>query len=99
MKEYYDRRAEEYDDSYLREGRDRSRFLREARRVADERVVVVAARAQSDVGEEWQSRVLEDGSRWRVYKRFFTTEGLRSELGGGEILHAGRWFVAARSAA
>ena len=81
------------------EERDRIRFLGEARRVADELVVVDAARAQSDVGEEWQSRVLNDGSHWRVYKRFFTTEGLRSELGGGEILHAGRWFVAVRSAA
>ena len=81
------------------EERDRTRFLGEAGRVADELVVVDAARAQSDVGEEWQPRVLNDGSRWRVYKRFLTAGGLLSELGGGETLHPGRWFVAARSTA
>ena len=47
---------------------------------------------------EWQERVLNDGSRWQVYKRFFTPEGLRAELGGGEVLFAGRWFVAVRAA-
>jgi hypothetical protein len=29
----------------------------------------------------------------RVYKRFFTPEGLAAEVGGGRVLHAGRWFV------
>jgi len=29
-----------------------------------------------------------------VFKRFFTPETLLSELGGGEVVHAGRWFVA-----
>ncbi len=38
--------------------------------------------------------MLNDGSRWRVYKRFFTAEALASELGGGRVLHEGRWFVA-----
>ena len=41
----------------------------------------------------WQERILNDGSRWRVFKRVFTAEQLADELGGGEILHAGRWFV------
>jgi hypothetical protein len=29
-----------------------------------------------------------------VYKRFFTGTGLAGELGGGDVLHEGRWFVA-----
>jgi hypothetical protein len=41
--------------------------------------------------------VLNDGSRWRVFKRVFTPEGLASEL-GGDVLHAGRHFVAGRAA-
>lgn len=73
---------------------ERSAFLGEARRVGRELVVVDSA-LREDVGaEEWQERTLEDGSRHRVYKRFFTADGLLAELGGGEILHAGRWFVA-----
>jgi hypothetical protein len=31
-----------------------------------------------------------------VYKRYFTGAGLAEELGGGEVLHAGRWFVLVR---
>ena len=46
--------------------------------------------------EEWQERVLNDGSRHEVYKRYFTGEGLAEELGGGEVLHAGPWFVVVR---
>jgi hypothetical protein len=37
--------------------------------------------------------VLNDGSRHTVYKRFFAPEELAAELGGGQVLHAGRWFV------
>ena len=44
-----------------------------------------------------QERILDDGSRHRVYKRFFTARGLADELGGGEVLHEGDWFVAARA--
>jgi ubiquinone/menaquinone biosynthesis C-methylase UbiE len=73
---------------------DRARFLAEARRVAPELVVVDASRHHSPVGAEWQERVLRDGSRWEVFKRFFTPEGLLAELGRGETLFAGRWFVA-----
>jgi hypothetical protein len=46
---------------------------------------------------EWQERVLNDGSAWQVYKRFFEADELRVELGGGETLFAGRWFVAVGS--
>jgi SAM-dependent methyltransferase len=47
--------------------------------------------------EARQGRTLNDGSRWVVYKRWFTTEGLASELGGGATIFDGNWFVAVRS--
>ena len=37
------------------------------------------------------------GRRWSVYKRYFRPEELARELGGGDILHAGRWFVMVRA--
>ena len=76
---------------------DRRRFLAEARRVAAELVVVDSSQAHSPVGEEFQPRVLNDGSRWEVYKRYFTGERLSAELGGGSVLYENRWFVAVRS--
>jgi ubiquinone/menaquinone biosynthesis C-methylase UbiE len=76
---------------------ERERFLREARRVAPELVVVDASSRHSPVDEERQERILNDGSRWEVYKRFFTPEQLAQELGGGTMVFAGRWFVAVRS--
>jgi SAM-dependent methyltransferase len=72
---------------------ERERFLAEARRVAPELVVLDAALRDGGAHEEWQERKLNDGSRHEVYKRFFTPEGLLDELGGGRVLHAGRWFV------
>jgi hypothetical protein len=47
--------------------------------------------------EEWQERLLGDGSRWHVYKRFFRPDELASELGGADVFFSGRWFVAVRS--
>ena len=77
--------------------RRRARFLAEARRVAPE-LVVVDSELRADVEpEELQERVLNDGSRWEVYKRYFEPDALARELGGGETLFAGRWFVAVRS--
>jgi ubiquinone/menaquinone biosynthesis C-methylase UbiE len=76
---------------------ERERFLGEARRVARELVVVDASRTHSDVDEEMSQRVLNDGSRWEVFKRYFTGAGLATELGGGEVLHEGEWFVVVRS--
>jgi ubiquinone/menaquinone biosynthesis C-methylase UbiE len=72
----------------------RTAFLDAARRLAPELVVVDSARRDRD--EDWQERVLNDGTRHRVYKRWFTAEGLAAEIGGGEILHDGPWFVAVR---
>ena len=79
------------------ESADRERFLEEAARVADELVVVDSSRAASEVDEEMSQRVLNDGSTWEVYKRWFTGRGLARELGGGEVLHDGIWFVAVRT--
>jgi demethylmenaquinone methyltransferase/2-methoxy-6-polyprenyl-1,4-benzoquinol methylase len=79
------------------EGADRDAFLREARRVADALVVVDSALTEDVEPVEWQERVLNDGSRWQVYKRFFEPNQLADELGGGNTLFAGRWFVAVQS--
>jgi ubiquinone/menaquinone biosynthesis C-methylase UbiE len=78
---------------------DRLRFLVEARRVARELVVVDSALREDVEAEEWQERVLNDGSRWEVFKRYFTPEGLADELGAGSVLHSGRWFVMVSSGA
>ena len=81
------------------EDADRLAFLAEARRVARELVIVDSSIAHSPVAEERQPRLLKDGSEWQVYKRFFSGEGLVEELGGGEVLHEGRWFVVVRAPA
>lgn len=73
---------------------EREPFLEEARRVGEELVVVDAALRDDVAAEEHQQRVLNDGSRHTVYKRFFSADGLAAELDGGTVLHAGRWFVA-----
>ncbi len=76
---------------------ERERFLSEARRVAKELVVADSALRPDVEPEERQERILNDGSRWEVYKRYFSAEELAQELGGDETLFAGRWFVAVRA--
>jgi demethylmenaquinone methyltransferase/2-methoxy-6-polyprenyl-1,4-benzoquinol methylase len=76
---------------------ERERFLAEARRLAPELVVVDSALREDVQPEEGQERVLNDGSHWEVYKRYFEPDALARELGGGETVFAGRWFVAVRS--
>jgi demethylmenaquinone methyltransferase/2-methoxy-6-polyprenyl-1,4-benzoquinol methylase len=80
------------------EGASRTDFLAEAARVARELVVADTAVQPDHDAEERQERVLNDGSRHEVYKRYFTGDGLAEELGGGEVLHAGPWFVVVRVA-
>ncbi|HZQ81755.1 MAG TPA: class I SAM-dependent methyltransferase [Gaiellaceae bacterium] len=78
------------------EEEEAARFRDEARRVASE-LVVMGSNAQP--GEElarWEERVLNDGTRWQVYKRVFVPEELAAEL-HGEVIHAGRWFVLVRA--
>jgi ubiquinone/menaquinone biosynthesis C-methylase UbiE len=76
---------------------DRERFLADARRLAPELVVVDSALRDDVEPVQRQERILNDGSRWEVYKRYFEPDALAEELGGGDTLHAGRWFVAVRS--
>jgi hypothetical protein len=78
-------------------GADRERFLTNARRLAPELVVVDSALRADVQSEEQQERILNDGSRWEVYKRYFEPDALADEIGGGQTLFAGRWFVAVRS--
>ncbi len=72
---------------------DRAAFLEEAARVARELVVVEHARHEGLPAEECQQHELGDGSCHRVCKRYFEASELAAELGGGSVLHAGRWFV------
>jgi ubiquinone/menaquinone biosynthesis C-methylase UbiE len=68
--------------------------LAEARRVSKSLLIIDAAQHDDVPAEEYQERVLNDGSRHVVYKRYFTPERMIAEIGAGRTLHAGRWFVA-----
>jgi ubiquinone/menaquinone biosynthesis C-methylase UbiE len=95
------------DDSFVRvfttyfychlEEPDRVQFLAEARRIARELVVVGSIRREDVEPSRWEERRLKDGSTWTVYKRYFEPDKLAAELGGGETLFAGNWFVVARA--
>lgn len=76
---------------------ERAVFLGEVRATAPELVVVDAGPRGGEPREEWQSRVLSDGSRHHVYKRFFSGASLAAELGQARVLHDGVWFVAVAS--
>jgi ubiquinone/menaquinone biosynthesis C-methylase UbiE len=71
---------------------DRSRFVAEARRVAGELVIVGSRLQPGEQPERWDERVLNDGSRWQVFKRVFVPEQLAAEL-GGRVLRESRYFV------
>lgn len=79
------------------EEHERGSFLAEARRVAPELVVLDAALHKGEPRDVWQERELNDGTQWFVYKRFFSVDGLLAEVGGGETLFSGAWFVCIRS--
>ena len=72
-------------------------FLTEARRVSTSLLIIDAAARDDVPPEEHQERVLNDGSRHVVYKRYFTPQRLIGELGSGRVLHSGRWFVAVQA--
>lgn len=72
----------------------RAEFIAEARRVAPELVVIDSGGGDR---EEHQERVLNDGTRHQVYKRWFSAPTLAAELGGGDVLMDGRWFAAVRA--
>ncbi len=81
------------------EGSDREQFLAEARRVARELIVVDSAVRPDHERQEMQQRILNDGSAFEVYKRYFDGDELARELGGGTVLHASDWFVMVASPA
>jgi demethylmenaquinone methyltransferase/2-methoxy-6-polyprenyl-1,4-benzoquinol methylase len=95
-----ERRAGEYDEWYTGHvsghlpADEWQAFLTEARRVAGRLVVVDSDRRHGVDPDQWQERVLNDGSRHRVSKRYVTGDELAAEL-GGEVLWDGDWFVAA----
>lgn len=74
---------------------ERGAFVKEARRVGGELVVVDSARRPELPAETWQPRILNDGSSHRIWKRFLGPEELADEI-GGERIFAGTWFVGAR---
>ena len=67
--------------------------LAEARRVGHEIVVVEDVRSPDAPKEEWREVDLGDGSHHRMHRHAFTAAELSAELGGGRVLHEGRWFV------
>src|SRR4051794_27049289 len=69
---------------------ERRAFLPEARRVAAELVVVDSALRSGVEPEQEQERVLNDGSRHRVFKRYLRGDQLAAEI-GGEVLLEGMW--------
>jgi ubiquinone/menaquinone biosynthesis C-methylase UbiE len=77
---------------------ERELFLDEARRVGRELVVVdSSARHPGAAPDGMQPRVLKDGSEWEVYKRYFFAERLAAELGDGDVLLDGMFFVVVRA--
>jgi len=75
---------------------ERNAFLAEARRVATELLIVDSALRPGVEAEQWQQRILNDGSRHRVYKRYLSAGQLAEEIDGQPLLD-GQWFVAARA--
>jgi SAM-dependent methyltransferase len=76
---------------------DRNRFLQEARRVSDESILVEPTPqwAPNCRTEGWEERDLSDGSRYEIYRRYFTADTFAREL-GGRILFAGKSIVMAK---
>lgn len=73
---------------------ERERFLAEAFRVAPQLVVVDSATRPDQAPSQWETRTLNDGSSFEVYKRRFDAESLAAELGRpGIVFHETDWFV------
>jgi hypothetical protein len=82
----------------LLEVEERRVFLLEARRVAQELIILDSGRPTGVRAEEWQSRMLPSGGSYRIYRRHFDAEVLADEV-GGEVVFAGRFYVLARAIA
>lgn len=75
---------------------ERVRFLAEAHRVATELVILASVRWGGVEAERWEERLLSDGSRWQVFKRYFEPDALALEL-DGEVLFSNQRFVVVRA--
>jgi hypothetical protein len=71
---------------------ERESFLTEARRVADQLLVLDAGRPIGVAPEETQLRTLPGGDRFEIFRRHFHAEELAREL-GGRPLFSGRFYV------
>jgi ubiquinone/menaquinone biosynthesis C-methylase UbiE len=71
----------------------RRALVAEALRVAREFTVIAQAWQPGLPEETWEERSLADGSSYRVFKRYFTSERLADEL-GGSIAHETPSFIA-----
>lgn len=78
----------------LRTG-ERALFLREAQRVAREMIIVDLRSDQDLPMEGMEAREIGNGSTYQIFRRRFTPESMRSEL-GGELFYEGRYFLAMR---
>ena len=87
----FDRVFTSYFYCHLEEN-ERAHFVAEAKRVASELVVVGSRLQPGEQAERWDERVLNDGTRWQVFKRVFVPDELAREL-GGRVLHESRYFV------
>lgn len=72
---------------------ERRTFLGEARRVADELVLVETAPLPGVAAEGWQQRTLSDGSRHEIYRRYLTASALATELNARPILSGSRFVM------
>jgi ubiquinone/menaquinone biosynthesis C-methylase UbiE len=84
--------------SHLETAAERTAFVAEALRVAQELVVLEQAWRPGRERESWELRRLRDGSPHRVFKRYFTADNLARELNGVAVL-ASAEFVAVRATA
>ncbi len=73
------------------------RLLQEAFRVAQELILVEATIREGLEPFEQQIRRLPDGSYFLLDRHYYTPEQLAAELGDGEVLLAGRYFVMMRA--
>jgi SAM-dependent methyltransferase len=67
-------------------------FLSEARRVAQEVVLLDAGRPRGVPAEHWQHRTLGGRESFKVFRRHFDTEGLAAEIDGRPVF-SGRFYV------
>jgi SAM-dependent methyltransferase len=84
--------------SHLETESERAAFVAEALRVAHELVVLEQVWRAGREPESWELRRLRDGSEYRVFKRYFTADGLARELDAVVVFESSE-FVAVQARA